>query len=101
MKNYILEEKYIMKFRLKELLTGLALMVIACLMAIALVSSATAQSPASTQAHAAAQAKAGTAKGLTAGEFFKNVTTPTLKGLSPSDFLGAMGVMTAAVGYDC
>lgn len=37
----------------------------------------------------------------TAGEFFKNVTTSTLKGLTPSDFLGAMGVMTAAVGYDC
>jgi Photosynthetic reaction centre cytochrome C subunit len=29
------------------------------------------------------------------------VTTSTLKGLTPSDFLGAMGVMTAAVGYDC
>ncbi len=42
-----------------------------------------------------------TVKGKTAGEFFKNVTTPTLKSLSPSDFLGAMGVMTAAVGYDC
>src|SRR5215471_16485586 len=40
-------------------------------------------------------------KGQTAGEYFKNVTTSTLKGLTPSDFLGAMGVMTAAVGYDC
>ena len=39
--------------------------------------------------------------GKTAGEYFKNVTTATLKSLSPSDFLGAMGVMTAAVGYDC
>ena len=37
----------------------------------------------------------------TAGEFFKNVTTSTLKGLTPSDFLGAMGVMTSALGYDC
>ncbi len=37
----------------------------------------------------------------TSGEFFKNVTTSTLKGLTPSDFLGAMGVMTAALGYDC
>ncbi len=46
-------------------------------------------------------AAAATAKGQTAGEFFKNVTTSTLKGLTPSDFLGAMGVMTAAVGYDC
>ena len=40
-------------------------------------------------------------KGQTAGQYFKNVTTATLKDLSPSDFLGAMGVMTAAVGYDC
>jgi len=47
------------------------------------------------------RAGAATAKGLTAGEYFKNVTTSTLKGLTPSDFLGAMGVMTAAVGYDC
>ncbi len=41
------------------------------------------------------------AKGQTAGQYFKNVTTASLKGLTPSDFLGAMGVMTAAVGYDC
>jgi hypothetical protein len=34
-------------------------------------------------------------------EYYKNVTTSTLKGLTPSDFLGAMGVMTAALGYDC
>jgi hypothetical protein len=56
-----------------------------------------AQTPSAT----AAAAKAATQKGQTAGEFFKNVTTSTLKGLTPSDFLGAMGVMTAAVGYDC
>jgi hypothetical protein len=36
-----------------------------------------------------------------AGEFFKNVTTSTLKELSPDDFIAAMGVMTAALGYDC
>jgi hypothetical protein len=36
-----------------------------------------------------------------AGEAFKNVTTSTLKGLTVSDFLGAMGVMSAALGYDC
>ena len=35
------------------------------------------------------------------GEYYKNVTTSTLKVLTPSDFLGAMGVMTAALGYDC
>jgi hypothetical protein len=37
----------------------------------------------------------------TSGEYYKNVTSSTLKGLTPSDFLGAMGVMTAALGYDC
>lgn len=37
----------------------------------------------------------------TSGTFFKNVTTSTLKGLTPSDFLAAMGVMSAALGYDC
>jgi len=36
-----------------------------------------------------------------AGEAFKNVTTSTLKGLTVSDFLGSMGVMAAALGYDC
>jgi hypothetical protein len=52
--------------------------------------------------HAAAQGQpAAAAKGPTAGEFFKNVTTPTLKVLTPSDFLGAMGVVSAALGYDC
>jgi hypothetical protein len=50
---------------------------------------------------AAAQTQPSAAKGATAGEFFKNVTSSTLKGLTPSDFLGAMGVMTAALGYDC
>ena len=44
-----------------------------------------------------AQTAPPTAKGKTAGESFKNVTTSTLKGLSPSDFLGAMGVMAAAL----
>lgn len=61
----------------------------------------TSQLIAQSQSRAATQATAATAKGLTAGEYFKNVTTSTLKGLTPSDFLGAMGVMTAAVGYDC
>lgn len=54
--------------------------------------------------HAAAQAPAPAAaasKGPTAGEAFKNVTTASLKVLTVSDFLGAMGVMAAALGYDC
>jgi len=55
--------------------------------------------------NASAQAGKAQAKsamtGKTAGEFFKNVTTSTLKGLSVDDFIGAMGVMSSALGYDC
>lgn len=36
-----------------------------------------------------------------AGQFFKNVTTSTLKDLSVDDFLGAMGVITGDLGFDC
>src|SRR5262245_26296349 len=36
-----------------------------------------------------------------AGEVFKNVTTSTLKELTVDDFIAAMGVMAAALGYDC
>jgi photosynthetic reaction center cytochrome c subunit len=49
-------------------------------------------------APASAQAPTGTRK---AGEYFKNVTTSTLKELSVDDFIGAMGVMAAGLGYDC
>jgi photosynthetic reaction center cytochrome c subunit len=48
-----------------------------------------------------AVAQAPAAKTQTAGEAFKAVTTSTLKGLTVSDFLGSMGVMAAALGYDC
>jgi len=40
-------------------------------------------------------------KGKTAGEVFKNVTTSPLKGLTVDDFMGSMGVMAAALGFDC
>ena len=50
---------------------------------------------------ASAQGPAAAPKSQTAGEAFKNVTTSTLKGLTVSDFLGSMGVMAAALGYDC
>src|ERR1700681_3802917 len=50
---------------------------------------------------AAAQAPATPPSGQNAGVAFKNVTTSTLKGLTVSDFLGSMGVMAAALGYDC
>jgi hypothetical protein len=73
-------------------------------MTIAIVASVS-MSPVNAQTQtaqtAAVQAQAASAKGQTAGQFFKNVTTSTLKGLTPSDFLGAMSVMTAAVGFDC
>jgi hypothetical protein len=50
----------------------------------------------------AAQPKAAVAaKGPTAGETFKNVTTDALKGLTPDDFLQAMGVMADDLGLDC
>jgi hypothetical protein len=67
---------------------------------ITLVCPAAAQTAGSTQGRGAGQGGV-PIKGQTSGEFFKNVTTSTLKGLTPSDFLGAMGVMTAALGYDC
>jgi hypothetical protein len=53
--------------------------------------------------HAAAQAPqiATPAKGQAAGEVFKNVTTSTLKGITVDDFMGSMGVMSAALGFDC
>src|SRR6266446_2226087 len=50
----------------------------------------------------AAQAQAPVSTtGKKAGEAFKNVTTSTLKELSVDDFLSSMGVMAAALGYDC
>jgi len=39
--------------------------------------------------------------GIKAGQYFKNVTTSTLKELSPDDFLSAMGVITDDLGFDC
>src|SRR6202167_5444486 len=41
------------------------------------------------------------ATGKTAGAGFKNVTTSPLKGLTVDDFMGSMGVMAAALGFDC
>jgi photosynthetic reaction center cytochrome c subunit len=40
-------------------------------------------------------------KAQVAGQVFKNVTTSTLKGLTVDDFMGSMGVMSAALGFDC
>src|SRR5580704_6352213 len=84
-----------MKFQIKGLMLVLAFMGLA---GLTWVDRAKGQD---NQVSKDATAKAANAKGMNAGQFFKNVTSSTLKGLTPSDFLGAMGVMTAAVGYDC
>jgi len=50
----------------------------------------------------AAQAQAPVSTtGKKAGEAFKNVTTSALKELSVDDFLSSMGVISAALGFDC
>jgi len=51
---------------------------------------------------AVAQAPAAASKtGPTAGEYFKNVTTPSLKVLPVADFMTSMGVISADLGLDC
>lgn len=53
------------------------------------------------QAKAPDQAKAPASGKVTAAQFFKNVTTPTLGALTPDDFILAMGVLTDDLGLDC
>ena len=53
------------------------------------------------RASAQGRGAAPTTTGKKAGEFFKNVTTSTLKELTVDDFLASMGVIAAALGYDC
>ena len=50
---------------------------------------------------AAAQGQVTVTPAKKAGEVFKNVTTSTLKELSVDDFLASMGVISAALGFDC
>src|SRR5215471_18826141 len=71
------------------------------LIAVALTGHAAAQAPAPAAKGQTPAPAAAAATGPTAGEAFKNVTTASLKVLTVSDFLGAMGVMAAALGYDC
>ena len=80
-----------MKFWQKSLAVTTAALAIGWLAGVELADRAVAQTPAPAAAPAAQ--KAGTA--------FKNVTTSTLKEITVSDFLGSMGVMAAALGYDC
>jgi len=61
------------------------------------------QAPPRGAAAPAAQAR-GAAAATTnpkAGVYFKNVTTSTLKELSVDDFIASMGVISAALGFDC
>jgi hypothetical protein len=48
-----------------------------------------------------AAAQATPAAPVKSGTYFKNVTTSTLKELTPDDFLSAMGVMADSLGLDC
>ena len=59
------------------------------------------QGKAATQAKAAAETKAPASGKPTAEEVFKNVTTPTLKVLSPDDFILTMGLIADNLGLDC
>ena len=59
------------------------------------------QGKGATQTKAAAEAKAPASGKPTAGEVFKNVTTPTLKVLSPDDFILTMGLIADNLGLDC
>ncbi len=77
-----------MKHWSRRLPLAVATMAVVGLGGVALVNRAAAQSAAAT-------------KGKTAGEFFKNVTTASLKGLTVDDFLGTMGVISADLGLDC
>ncbi len=74
--------------QLIQTVTGIAVL---CLIVASFISRAAAQ----------ASQTAPAAKPQTAGEVFKNVTTSTLKGITVDDFMGSMGVMSAALGFDC
>ena len=70
---------------------------------IALLVGAALASPAAAQTGKAMppQPKYDAQPGQTAGSLFKAVNTSTLKVLPVADFMDAMGVMTAALGFDC
>jgi hypothetical protein len=56
---------------------------------------------AATVVRTSAQGQPAVAQGKKAGEAFKNVSTSTLKELSVDDFIASMGVISAALGFDC
>src|SRR5947208_8318118 len=87
--THFFKERHTMKFWANRLMLAAAGGTVVWLFGVALAGQAAAQVPAAAP------------KPPTSGEAYKNVTTSTLKGLTVSDFLGAMGVMAAALGYDC
>jgi hypothetical protein len=80
-----------MRFCSGRLIVAIAGIVAAGLIGVSFMGHATGQAP----------QIATPAKGQAAGEVFKNVTTSTLKGITVDDFMGSMGVMSAALGFDC
>ena len=80
-----------MRFCSGRLIVAIAGVVAAGLIGVSFIGTAAAQAP----------QIATPAKGQAAGEVFKNVTTSTLKGITVDDFMGSMGVMSAALGFDC
>lgn len=82
-----------MNFRARRLVLAAAGMAAVWLTGSAVIHQAAAQAPAA--------GAVAVPKGKSAGEVFKNVTTTSLKGLTTDDFLGAMGVISADLGYDC
>ena len=85
-----------MKIWMRRLTLAAAAIVLAFAVNTAISKRAAAQATASKSEAAAAMS--GT---RTAGQVFKNVTTSTLKGITVDDFMGSMGVMAAALGFDC
>ncbi|HTR36022.1 MAG TPA: photosynthetic reaction center cytochrome c subunit family protein [Bryobacteraceae bacterium] len=85
-----------MKIWMRRLTLAAAAIVLAFAVNAAISKRAAAQATASKSEAAAAMS--GT---RTAGQVFKNVTTSTLKGITVDDFMGSMGVMAAALGFDC
>lgn len=85
-----------MKIWSRRLILAAAALAVAFMINTAISTRVAAQSTAPKSEAAAAMS--GT---RTAGEVFKNVTTSTLKGLTVDDFMGSMGVMAAALGFDC
>jgi photosynthetic reaction center cytochrome c subunit len=79
----------------KRLILATAGISVGLIMGFALSNRAAAQAPGGKGPAAPASAT------VKSGTYFKNVTTSTLKELTPDDFLSAMGVMADSLGLDC